>query len=101
MNIKAKKNVTKQSDNNLIAICESKVTLNLNKPAYDGICILNFSKLLMYEFHHDCIKNKYCNKSRLLFNDIDGFMYKIKTKGFYEDFSKDKEMFDFSNFPAK
>ena len=55
----------------------------------------------MYEFHHDCIKNKYCNKSRLLFNDIDGFMYKIKTKGFYEDFSKDKEMFDFSNFPAK
>lgn len=32
MNIKAKKNVTKQSDNNLIAICESKVTLNLNKP---------------------------------------------------------------------
>ena len=101
MNIKAKKNVTKQSDNNLIAICESKVTLKLNKPAYDGICILNFSKLLMYEFHHDCIKNKYCNKSRLLFHDTDGLMYKIKTKGVCDDFSEDKEMLDISNFSAK
>ena len=28
-------------------------------------------------------------------------MYEIKTENVYEDFSKDKEMFDFSNTSAK
>ena len=27
-------------DNNLVAICKSKLALKLNKPAYIGICIL-------------------------------------------------------------
>ena len=28
-------------------------------------------------------------------------MYEIKTEDVYEDFSKDKEMFDFSNYSTK
>ena len=28
-------------------------------------------------------------------------MYKIKTENVYDDFSKNKEMFDFSNYSAK
>ena len=28
-------------------------------------------------------------------------MYEIKTEDVYEDFSKDKEMFDFNNYSAK
>ena len=55
------------------------------------MCILELSKLLMY------IKNKYGNNSRLLFTDTDSLMYEIKTEDVYEDFSKDKEMFHFSN----
>ena len=51
------------------------------------------SKVLMYEFHYDYIKNKYGNNSRLLFTDADSLMY--------EDFSNDKEMFDFSNYSTK
>ena len=47
------------------------------------------------------IKNKYDNTSRLLFTDIDSLMYEIKTEDVYKDFSKDKEMFDFSNFSTK
>ena len=42
-------------DNNLVAIRKSKVALKLNKPAYIGMCILELSKILMYEFHYDCI----------------------------------------------
>ena len=49
-------------DNNLVVIPKSKVVLKLNKPAYIGMCILKLSKILMYEFHYDYIKNKYRNK---------------------------------------
>ena len=46
-------------DNDLVAIRQSKVTLTLNQPAYVGICILDLSKVLMYEFYYDYIKNRY------------------------------------------
>ena len=85
-------------ENNLIAILKSKVALKLNKPAYIGMCILELSKVLMYEFHYDYIKNKYDNKSKLLFTDTDNLMYEIKTEDVYEYFSSNKEMFDFSNY---
>ena len=77
-------------DNDLVAIRKSKVTLMLNKPAYIGMCILELSKVLMYEFHYDYIKNKYDNSSKLLFTDTDSLMYEIKTEDVYEDFSNNK-----------
>ena len=52
----------------------------------------------MYEFHCDYIKNKYGNK---LFSDIDSFVYEIETKNVYDDFPKNKEIFDFSNYSAE
>ena len=36
-----------------------------------------------------------------LFTNTDNLIYKIKTEDVYEDFSKDKEMFDFSNYSYK
>ena len=54
-------------DNDLVAIRKNKVTLTLNRAAYIGMCILELSKVLMYEFHYDYIKNKYGNNSRPLF----------------------------------
>ena len=44
------------------------------------------------------IKNKYDNKSKLFFTNTDSLMYEIKTEDVYEDFSGNKEMFDFSNY---
>ena len=82
-------------------IRKSKVTLTLNKPKYIGMCILELSKVLMYGFHFDYIKNKYGNSSSLLFTDTDSLMYEIKTEDIYEDFSSNKEMFDFSNYSTK
>ena len=65
------------------------------------MCILELRKVLMYKFHYDYIENKYDNKSKLLFTDTDSLMYEIKTGDVYEDFSSDKEMFDFSNYSTK
>ena len=81
----------KMFDNDLVTTRKSKVTLKLNKPAYVEMSILDFSKVLMYEFHYDCIKNKYTLNSRLLFTDTDSLMYKIKTEDGYEDFNDDKK----------
>ena len=52
--------------------------------------ILALSKVLMYEFHDDYIKNNYGKKSTLLFFDTDGLIYEIKAEDVYEDFSHDK-----------
>ena len=83
----------------LVAICKSKLTSKLNKPAYVGMCILHLSRILMY--NSIMVTRKYANKSRLLFTDTDSFLYEIKTKDVYEGFNKDKEMFNFNNHSAK
>ena len=66
-------------ENNLVAIRNSKLALKLNEPAYIGMWILELSKVLMNEFHYDYIKNKYDNKSTLLFTGTDCLMCEIKT----------------------
>ena len=87
--------------NNLVAIRKSKVILTLNTPGYVGMCILDLSKVLMYEFYYDYIKNKYGNNTRLLFTGTDNLMYEVKTEDVYEDFSKDKKIFHFSDYSTK
>ena len=88
-------------DNELVTIRKNKVTLTLNIPVYIGMCILELSKVLMYEFNYDYIKNKYGNNSRLLLTEVDSLMYEIKSEDVFEDFSNDKEMFGFSNYSTK
>ena len=50
---------------NLVAVHKVKESLFLNRPAYIGMCILDLSKTLMYDFHYDYIKQKYNNKAKL------------------------------------
>ena len=88
MNMNIKLYFTKILDNDLVAIRKSKVTLILNKLAHVGMCILDQSKALTYEFHYVYIKNKCFKNSRLLFTDTDSLMYEIKTEDVYEDLSK-------------
>ena len=67
-------------DNNSVAIQKSKLILELNKPAYTGMCKLDLSKVLMYKPHYDYVKYKYDNQSKLLSTDTDILMYEIKTE---------------------
>ena len=59
------------------------------------------SKVLVSKFRYDYNKNKFGNNSKLLFTDTDSLLYEIKIEDVCEDFSKDKEMFDFGNYSAK
>ena len=56
--------------NNLVTICESRLLLKLNKPAYIGMCTLELSKVLMYKFHYDYIKNNYDNKFKIFLQPL-------------------------------
>ena len=77
-----------------------KTSLTFNKPVYLGMCILDSSKTIMYEFHYNYIKPKYGDKAILLFTDTDSLMYEIQTEDFYKDISGDvKDRFDTSDYP--
>ena len=82
---------------NSVAIHEIKPVLTLKKPIYVGFSILDLSKLLMYESHYKYIKSK--SDANLLFTDTDSLVYEIKTEDVYETFYKDKNFFDFSDYP--
>ena len=84
---------------NLVAVHKIKETLTLNRPAYVGMCILDLSKTLMYDFHYNYIKSKYGDKAKLLFTDTDSLTYEIETKDVYRDFWNDKDRFDNSDYP--
>ena len=83
---------------NLVAVHKIKEQLFLNRPSYLGMCILDLSKTLMYDFHFNYIKNKYKNNAKLLFTDTDSLCYEIKTNDVYEDFFYNKDKFDFSEY---
>ena len=84
---------------NLVAVHKIKETLTLNRPAYVGMCILDLSKTLMYDFHYNYIKQKYGSKAKLLFTDTDSLTYEIEADDIYSDFWKDKNRFDNSDYP--
>ena len=85
---------------NLISVHMKKTSLTMNKPVYLGMCILDLSKTVMYDFHYNYIKPKYGAKAKLLFTDTDSLMYEIETEDFYKDISEDvRDRFDTSEYP--
>ena len=67
--------------------------MRLNKPTYDGFCILELSKLKTYQFHYDYVLKTF-NNAKLLFTDTDSLVYEIKGSKVYDQCFKDKHLFD-------
>ena len=84
----------------LVSVHMKKTSLTMNKPVYLGMCILELSKIIMFDFHYQYIKSKYADKAKLLFTDTDSLIYEIETDDFYKDISGDvKDRFDTSDYP--
>ena len=83
----------------LVVVHKIKETLTLNRPAYMGMCILDLSKTLLYNFHYNYIKNKYGDRAKLLFSDTDSLTYEIEAEDVYQYFWYDKDKFDNSDYP--
>ena len=77
----------------------NKTKVKINKPIYLGLSILDISKILMYEFWYDYMKQKNGNRVKLCYMDTDSFVMNIKTNDFYKDIANDVEKrFDKSNY---
>ena len=83
----------------LVAVHKIKQTLKLDRPAYVGMCILDLSKTLVYDFHYNYIKKRYNNKAKLLFTDTDSLCYEIETQDIYEELWQDRNLFHNSDYP--
>ena len=84
---------------NLSIIEMKKVKVKMKKPIYLGLSILEISKVIMYEFWYDYVKNKYGDMVKLCYMDTDSLIRNIKTKDIYKDTAQDvEERFDTSNY---
>ena len=90
---------SKVFNENLMTVYKIKEALTLNRLAYVGMCILNLSKMLMYDFHYNYIKEKYGDRAKLLFTDTDSLTYEIEAEDIYKVFWNDNDMFDNSDYP--
>ena len=84
-------------DKSFVAVHCSKKVLTLNKPIYVVFCILELSKLLMYQFHYNYVLKTF--DAKLLFTDTDSLVYEIRSGNVHDPCFKDKHLFDFSGYP--
>ena len=85
---------------NLMGCEMGKIKVVMNKPVYLGQAILDFSKIVMYEFHYDYMVPKYSlEKLKLCYISTNSLVDDIKTEDFYEDIANDVEArFDTSGY---
>ena len=85
---------------NLMGCEMGKIKVVMNKLVYLGQVILDLSKIVMYEFHYDYMKQKYNDRNlTLCYMDTDSFIYSIETDDFYKDIADDiKDRFDTSGY---
>ena len=75
---------------NRLALVESRpIKTVFNKPIYMGAVILETSKLHMYQFWYDHLKQKYDNKIQLIYTDTDSFVIEVETDNIYKDMLED------------
>ena len=78
----------------MVAVQKTQEVLTLNNLAYIIMCVQDFSKILMYDFHYNYIKDG--KKSNI--TDTDSLVYEIEMNDVYKNFYRNKYMFDFSEY---
>ncbi len=81
------------------AIHMHKTTVKLCKPIYLGFCILELSKLLMYETFYNVFLPKWGDNLEFLYMDTDSMVLNVKTEDVYEDLRDLSFYMDFSEYP--
>ncbi|KYN24367.1 hypothetical protein ALC57_04029 [Trachymyrmex cornetzi] len=89
---------------NLIAVELRKLEVKFNKPIYVGMCILDISKVCLYEFHCDYMLPLFHDKCKIMYTDTDSLIYHIENiiqcENIYETIKRDIARFDTSDYPV-
>ena len=84
-------------NNDLIAVLNNVSSVKFDKPIYLGMCILDYSKLLMYQFYYERI-NKLWPRNQIIGYDTDSFFLNIETEDVYKDMKLIQDDLDTSNY---
>lgn len=83
----------------LVAIELKKTQVIINKPIYIGLCVLDLSKILLYDFHYQYMQKKFAKNCKLLYTDTDSLIYEIICNDIYDHIKEDLSRFDTSDYP--
>ena len=100
LSAKATYKCTKILSEDLVAVELSRNKVKLDKPCYSGMCILDLSKLAMYDFWYRHLKQKYGKKVQLLMTDTDSLLFSCETEDIYNDMEEDIDLYDTSDYPC-
>ncbi|KYN30743.1 hypothetical protein ALC56_14987 [Trachymyrmex septentrionalis] len=85
---------------NLIAVELRKLEVKFDKPIYVGMCILDISKVCLYEFHHEYMLPLFHDKCKIMYTDTDSLIYRVECEDVYETMKRDIARFDTSDYPT-
>ena len=71
----------------------------MNRPVYTGMCVLELSKIIMYDFYYNHLILKYGSNCKLLYTDTDSLLLEIKTEDVYKDMGENLDYYDTRDFP--
>lgn len=84
---------------NLVAVEMLKTNILMDKPIAVGMAILDLSKVVMYDYYYNFLKDKkYGDKIKLAYTDTDSFVFQVETDDYYEDMKKNLEWYDTSDY---
>ncbi|XP_021001758.2 uncharacterized protein [Parasteatoda tepidariorum] len=83
---------------NLMAVHMKKTKIHFSKPIQIGMVILEASKILMYSFHYETMKETYGSNIRLMYTDTDSFIYEVQTSDMYADIKNNINLYDTSDY---
>ena len=83
-------------------VCYSKDHVEVKSPIYVGFSVLEYAKLLMYQFWYDMLVKEYGQRVEFVYSDTDSFIFSLET----DDLAKEIKgplapYLDLSNFPPQ
>jgi len=73
---------------NLIAVEMHKLEVKFDKLIM-GTCILDISKVCLYEFHHEYMSPMYRDKCKIMYTDTDSPIYYIECNDVYKNMKRE------------
>ena len=88
-------------DYDLAAVQGHKSRLELNRPVFVRMSILDLSKHLMYDFYYNQLRGQYGDRYQLLYTDTDSLLLEVQTEDVLRDMASHAELYDTSDYPPE